>query len=43
MSFFQKVVTLKPRSRGSHDVTKEILESIPELKNFSVGIAHFFL
>jgi secondary thiamine-phosphate synthase enzyme len=43
MSWFQKTITLEGRSRGFHLVTREILEQLPELKNFECGRAHFFL
>ena len=43
MSWFQKTVTLKSRARGFHLVTSEILEQLPELADFKVGRAHFFL
>lgn len=39
----QKVLVLRPRSRGFHLVTDEIIAQLPELKSFSVGIAHFFI
>lgn len=43
MSWFQKEITLSPKPRGFHLVTNDILKHIPELKNFSVGIAHIFI
>ena len=43
MSWFQKPITLEGRSRGFHLVTREILDQLPELKNFESGRAHFFL
>jgi secondary thiamine-phosphate synthase enzyme len=39
----QKTVRLKPRSRGFHLVTDELLEQLPELKQFRVGLAHLFI
>ncbi len=35
--------TLSARRRGFHLVTKEILSSISEIENFSVGLLHLFL
>lgn len=43
MSWFQKTITLEPRPRGFHLVTREILAQLPELANYRVGRAHFFL
>lgn len=43
MSWLQKTVTLKPRPRGFHLVTREILEQLPELRDYRIGRAHFFL
>jgi secondary thiamine-phosphate synthase enzyme len=39
----QKEIVLKPRPRGFHLVTNEILVQLPELNNVSVGIAHIFI
>jgi len=43
MSWIQKKVTLKSRPRGFHLITREILDQLPELANFSCGRAHFFI
>ena len=43
MSFFQKEFSLKPRSRGFHIITDEILQHIPELKQIKQGIANIFI
>jgi secondary thiamine-phosphate synthase enzyme len=43
MVWLQKEFTLKPRSRGFHLVTGEILSQVPELKNIKVGLAHIFI
>jgi secondary thiamine-phosphate synthase enzyme len=43
MEWFQKVVTLAPRSRGFHLVTEEIERALPEIARVRVGIAHLFL
>lgn len=43
MNFFQKEIHLSPKSRGFHLVTREILEQIPELAEFSVGMANIFI
>jgi len=41
--WFQKELLLKPRPRGFHLVTDEIILGINELKNFKVGIANIFI
>ena len=41
--FIQKEITLKPRPRGFHLITNEILQYLPELKNIKTGIAHIFI
>lgn len=40
---FQKEITLKPKPRGFHLITSEILAQLPELKNIATGIAHVFI
>jgi secondary thiamine-phosphate synthase enzyme len=39
----QKEFKLKPKSRGFHLITNEIISQIPELKNITFGIAHIFI
>lgn len=39
----QKEITLKSKNRGFHIVTNEIENSLPELNQVSVGIAHIFI
>jgi len=43
MQFFQKQLTLRARSRGFHLITTEILSTIPEIKNLSVGMLQVFI
>ncbi len=43
MSWFQKQITISPKSRGFHVITNEILSKLPELKNIKTGIAHIFI
>jgi len=43
MSWHQTVIRLKPRPRGFHLVTDEVVRALPELGRLRVGIAHFFL
>jgi secondary thiamine-phosphate synthase enzyme len=39
----QRTVTLRPRPRGFHLVTDEVLEALPELRELRVGLAHLFI
>jgi len=39
----QKTVRLQAKSRGFHLVTRELLEQLPELREFKVGVAHLFI
>uniref|UniRef100_A0A1B6CF28 Secondary thiamine-phosphate synthase enzyme n=1 Tax=Clastoptera arizonana TaxID=38151 RepID=A0A1B6CF28_9HEMI len=39
-SWFQQQISLKPRNRGCHLVTDEVLEQIPQLRQFSLGHFH---
>lgn len=43
MNTVQKEFNLEPRTRGFHLITGEVLENIPELNEFEVGIAHIFI
>ncbi len=43
MSILQKEIQLKPKPRGFHLVTDEILSALPELEGVSSGIAHIFI
>lgn len=41
--WLQKEIRLKPRVRGFHLITAEILQQLPELADFSVGLVHIFI
>ncbi len=41
--WIQKEIVLKAKSRGFHLVTHELLDQLPELRNFKQGLAHFFI
>lgn len=41
--WIQKTLTLSPRPRGFHLITREIMEQLPELREIRVGVAHLFL
>jgi secondary thiamine-phosphate synthase enzyme len=43
MVVVQKEITLRPRDRGFHLVTSEIVSQIPELKTVRRGILHVFI
>lgn len=40
---YQKKITLKPRQRGFHLITDEILQQLPQLREFKAGVAHIFI
>jgi secondary thiamine-phosphate synthase enzyme len=39
----QREITLRPRPRGFHLVTREVLEALPELGEVTVGLLHLHL
>ncbi len=39
----QKNIQLQARSRGFHLITNEVLNQLPELGEYSVGLAHIFI
>lgn len=39
----QKHIRLSEKRRGFHLITREILKQLPELAQFQIGLAHFFL
>ena len=43
MIWYQKEITLKPRGRGFHLVTDEILNQFPEIKNINTGLIHIHI
>jgi len=43
MSWHQREVTLRPRPRGVHLVTEEIIDALPELSGLRMGLAHLFI
>jgi secondary thiamine-phosphate synthase enzyme len=43
MPWFQREITLKPRPRGVHLVTGEIVDALPELGELDIGLAHLFI
>lgn len=43
MAWFQKKIQLKAQRRGFHLITNEVLQHIPEIQKYKVGIANFFI
>ena len=43
MEWIQRTITLKPRPRGFHVVTDEVLSQLPELRQINVGLLHVFI
>jgi secondary thiamine-phosphate synthase enzyme len=43
MPWVQREITLKPRPRGVHLVTNEIVDALPELRELDIGLAHLFI
>ena len=41
--WMQKEIILQRRVRGFHLITSEIVDQLPELNSFNVGLAHFFI
>lgn len=43
MKIFQKDILLSSKPRGFHLITGELLNNLAEIREFSKGIAHFFI
>ena len=43
MAWFQREIQLPPFSRGCHPITRHLLETVPEVTRFHVGLMHLFL
>lgn len=41
--WFQQHIQLRPRTRGFHLVTAELLGQLPQIKSIKIGLAHFFI
>lgn len=41
--WLQRTITLRPRPRGFHLVTGEVLREIPELSSLAVGLLHLLI
>lgn len=43
MAWIQKELTLKPRPRGFHLITADLLNELPEIRRIGAGLLHVFL
>lgn len=43
MSWQQKEINLKPRNRGFHLITDEVISQVPELSEYKTGLLHIFI
>jgi secondary thiamine-phosphate synthase enzyme len=43
MKIVQKEIVLEQKKRGVHIITDEVIKKVPELKNYSMGIAQIFI
>jgi secondary thiamine-phosphate synthase enzyme len=43
MSWIQRIVQLKPRGRGFHVITDEVVAQLPELGKIETGMLHLFI
>jgi secondary thiamine-phosphate synthase enzyme len=43
MSWFQTEITLIPKRRGFHLITDEIVQAVPQLRHYHIGLAHNFI
>ena len=41
--WLQREIGLRPRARGFHLVTDEVLDAVPEIRDLSVGLAHLHI
>jgi secondary thiamine-phosphate synthase enzyme len=43
VTWIQREVTLRPRPRGFHLITRDVLAAVPELERLRVGLLHVFI
>ena len=43
MSWLQRTIQLREQARGFHLITGEVIEALPELREYEVGILHAFI
>lgn len=39
----RREITLRPRPRGIHPITSEVIDSLPELRRFRIGLLHLMI
>lgn len=39
----QRIIVLRPRNRGFHLITSELLQQLPQIKMVEVGLLHLFI
>ncbi len=42
-NWLQRTIQLRERRRGFHLITDEVVEAVPELREFDVGLLHLFI
>ncbi len=42
-SWHQQIISLQPRRRGFHLITREIVNACPTIESFQVGLLHLFI
>ena len=43
MTWFQKQITLQSKSRGSYLITDQVVSSLPEIRDYKVGLLNLFM
>jgi secondary thiamine-phosphate synthase enzyme len=43
VSWYQRSLQLSPKARGFHLITRQVLEALPELSEFKIGLLHVFI
>jgi secondary thiamine-phosphate synthase enzyme len=43
MTWFQRTISLAPRPRGCHLITRELAQAVPELAQIRTGLLHVFI
>jgi secondary thiamine-phosphate synthase enzyme len=41
--WLQRTIQLRERPRGFHLITQEVVEALPELRQFDIGLVHLFI
>jgi secondary thiamine-phosphate synthase enzyme len=39
----QRIIVLRPRNRGFHLITNELIQQLPQIKTVEVGLLHLFI